>query len=161
HPPGRRPGDSQRGRKAIRPLRGRRPPRIRLGRRSGLPGGADEGVGGVSEPSAHLPDRAHVLRGRGGRTGKPAGRNRAPPRAITRRCPNEAMFQVGNPRRYGRLPPVQKLVALVFAMVGKDRATWLRFDHYPTDDYTRMWSFPGGEVLEMVPPPAHLWPDLL
>jgi hypothetical protein len=69
------------------------------------------------------------------------------------------MIQVGDPRRYDRLPPVEKLLTLVFALVGRDRAAWLRFDHHPLSPNTYMWYCVGGQPYEMVPPPGELWPD--
>ena len=73
------------------------------------------------------------------------------------------MLHVGNPHRYDRLPPVEKLLTLVFAMVGKDRATLLRLDYEPDppDDRVRMWYCVGGRPWEMVPPPGHVWPNLV
>jgi hypothetical protein len=70
------------------------------------------------------------------------------------------MLHVGDPRRYDRLPPVGKLLTLVFAMLGKDRGNWLRLDYHPDPPDVRMWYSVPTEVREMVPPPAHLWPDL-
>jgi len=72
------------------------------------------------------------------------------------------MLHVGHPHRYDRLPPVEKLLTLVFAMVGKDRATWLRLDYEPDppDDRVRMWYCVDARPWEMVPPPGHVWQDL-
>jgi type IV pilus assembly protein PilB len=70
------------------------------------------------------------------------------------------MIHVGDPRHYESLPPVGKLIALVFAMVGKDRATELRFDHHKDPAECRMWYRVEGAMYEMVPPPTHIWPDL-
>jgi hypothetical protein len=59
-----------------------------------------------------------------------------------------------------RLPPVRKLLALVFAMVGKDRARELRFDYHAGPPEARMWYCVTGVAHEMVPPPAILWPEV-
>ncbi|HJZ89727.1 MAG TPA: hypothetical protein VKE40_02570, partial [Gemmataceae bacterium] len=58
-------------------------------------------------------------------------------------------------------PPTRKLLTLIFALVGKDEATELWFDHYPGDRQLRMFYRVGGQLFEMVPPPAHIWPELL
>jgi hypothetical protein len=73
------------------------------------------------------------------------------------------MIRVGDPRRYDRLAPVEKLLTLVFALVGRDRATWLRLDYEPgpPDDRVRMWYCVDAQPWEMVPPPGELWPDLV
>jgi hypothetical protein len=63
-------------------------------------------------------------------------------------------------RHYDRLAPTPKLLTLVFAMVGKEEATELWFDHYPEDRQLRMFYRVGGQLFEMVPPPAHIWPEL-
>ena len=70
------------------------------------------------------------------------------------------MICIGDSRAYERLPPVRKLLTLAFAMVGKDRATELRFDFRPDPPDARMWYCVAGVPYEMVPPPAHIWPDL-
>ena len=71
------------------------------------------------------------------------------------------MIHVGDPRRYDRLAPVDKLLTLVFALVGRDRAAWLRFDHYPEPPAVQLWYCVDGVPYEMVPPPAELWPELV
>jgi hypothetical protein len=71
------------------------------------------------------------------------------------------MLHVDNPRRYNRLPPVEKLLTLVFALVGKDRATWLRLDFRRDSPGVLMWYCVDGQPFEMVPPPTHLWPELV
>ena len=71
------------------------------------------------------------------------------------------MIHVGNPRRYRRLPPVERLVSLVFAIFGKDGARELRLDYEPSQRLIRMWYVVEGVPYEMVPPPGELWPDLL
>jgi len=71
------------------------------------------------------------------------------------------MIHVGDPRRYDRLPPVEKLLTLVFALVGLDRATWLRLDFQSQSPDARMWYCVDGVPFEMVPPPSELWPELL
>jgi hypothetical protein len=71
------------------------------------------------------------------------------------------MIQVGDPASYDRLPPVHKLLTLVFAMVGKDEATELWFDFYPDLRQLRAFYRVGGQLFELVPPPAHIWPELL
>ena len=70
------------------------------------------------------------------------------------------MICIGDSRAYERLPPVQKLLTLVFAMVGRDRATELRFDFRPDPPDARMWYCVTGIPYEMVPPPAQLWPEV-
>src|SRR5436305_11160459 len=70
------------------------------------------------------------------------------------------MIHVGNPRRYDRLPPVVKLLTLVFALVGRDRAAWLRLDHQPQSPNVYMWYCVGGLPYEMVPPPGELWANI-
>jgi hypothetical protein len=70
------------------------------------------------------------------------------------------MITIGDSRAYERLPPVRKLLALVFAMVAKDRATELRFDFRPEPPDARMWYCVASVPYEMVPPPAHLWPEV-
>jgi hypothetical protein len=70
------------------------------------------------------------------------------------------MIHVGDPRRYDRLPPVEKLLTLVFALAGRDRAAWLRLDHQPAAQDALMWYCVDGVPYEMVPPPGELWPDL-
>lgn len=70
------------------------------------------------------------------------------------------MIHVGDPRRYDRLPPVEKLLTLVFALVGRDRAAWLRLDYQPASPSVCMWYCADGVPYEMVPPPEELWPDL-
>jgi hypothetical protein len=71
------------------------------------------------------------------------------------------MLHVGNPRRYDRVPPVEKLLTLVFALVGKERATWLRLDYHRDLPGVLLWYCVDGRPVEMVPPPIHLWPELL
>lgn len=71
------------------------------------------------------------------------------------------MIRVDDIRRYDRLPPVEKLLTLLFAMVGKDRATLLRLDYESQSPRVRGWYAVAGELYELVPPPAHLWPDLV
>lgn len=70
------------------------------------------------------------------------------------------MIHVGDPRGYDRVPPVEKLLTMVFALVASDRATWLRLDYHPDPPDARMWYCVPPTVHEMVPPPDHLWPDL-
>jgi len=70
------------------------------------------------------------------------------------------MIHVGDLRQYESLPPAGKLLNLVFAMVGKDGATELRFGYHSDPPQARMWYVVAGAVYELVPPPAHLWPDL-
>src|SRR5438477_11192866 len=70
------------------------------------------------------------------------------------------MIRVGDLRTYESLPPVRKLLTLVFAMVGKDRASELRLDYRPDPPAVRMWYCVAGVPYEMVPPPGHLWPEL-
>ena len=70
------------------------------------------------------------------------------------------MIQVSDLRHYGSLPPAEKLLVLVFAMVAKDRATTWRLDYRPDLPDARMWYSVAGVPYEMVPPPAHVWPDL-
>jgi hypothetical protein len=70
------------------------------------------------------------------------------------------MIRVGNLRTYERLPPVRKVLTLVFALVGKDRAAELRFDYRPDPPDARMSYCVAGVPQEMVPPPSHLWPEV-
>jgi hypothetical protein len=70
------------------------------------------------------------------------------------------MLHVGNPRGYPRLPPIEKLLTLVFALVGRDRATSLRLDNHPGPLGIQMWYWLDG-YYEMVPPPPELWPELV
>lgn len=71
------------------------------------------------------------------------------------------MIYVDDVRHYDTLPPTRKLLTLVFAMVGKDDATELWFDHYPEDRQLRMFYRVSGQLYELVPPPAHIWPEVL
>ncbi|HKB01826.1 MAG TPA: hypothetical protein VKD90_06380 [Gemmataceae bacterium] len=64
-------------------------------------------------------------------------------------------------RHYDRLPMTRKLLTLLFAMVGKDDATELWFDYYPEPPQLRTFYRVGGQLHELVPPPAHIWPELL
>ena len=70
------------------------------------------------------------------------------------------MIHVGEPRRYDRLPPGEKLLTLVFALVGRDRAAWLRLDYHADPPDTQLWYCADGQPYEMVPPPGEVWPDL-
>lgn len=70
------------------------------------------------------------------------------------------MIRIGDPPAYERLPPVRKLLTLVFAMVGKDRATELQFDYHPDPPNARTWYCVAGVPYEMVPPPSHVWPEV-
>jgi len=70
------------------------------------------------------------------------------------------MIHVGDLRQYDRLPPVEKLLTLVFALVGRDRAAWVRLDYCPNPLDTQLWYCVDGELYAMVPPPGELWPDL-
>ena len=70
------------------------------------------------------------------------------------------MIHVGDTWRYDWLPPVEKLLTLVFALAGKDRATWLRLDFQPTSPSVYMWCCVDGVPYEMVPPPGELWPEV-
>jgi hypothetical protein len=70
------------------------------------------------------------------------------------------MIHVGDPQRYDRLPPVEKLLTLVFALVGRDRAVWLRLDFRPATPSVCMWYCADGVPYEMVPPPGELWPEM-
>ena len=70
------------------------------------------------------------------------------------------MIRVGDLRRYDRLPPAEKLLTLVFAMVARDRATLLRLDYQTEGPQVGLWYVVAGALYGLVPPPAHLWPDL-
>lgn len=70
------------------------------------------------------------------------------------------MITVGDSWRYDRLLRVEKLVTLVFALVGRDRASWLRFDRHPDPADVQLWYCVDSVPYEMVPPPGELWPDL-
>jgi hypothetical protein len=70
------------------------------------------------------------------------------------------MIRVGDPRRYDRLPPVEKLLTLVFALVGRDRATWVRLDYRPQSPNVYLWYCVDDRPYEMVPPPGELWPGI-
>ena len=70
------------------------------------------------------------------------------------------MIHVGDFRHYESLPPAGKLLALVFAMAGKDGATELSFGYHSDPPQARMWYVVAGAVYELVPPPPGTWPDL-
>jgi hypothetical protein len=70
------------------------------------------------------------------------------------------MIHIGHQRRYDRLPEAEWLLALLFAMAGRDRAAWFRLDYYPDTSTGRMWSYVPPDVIELVPPPAHVWRPL-
>ncbi|HJZ93922.1 MAG TPA: hypothetical protein VKE40_23815, partial [Gemmataceae bacterium] len=60
------------------------------------------------------------------------------------------MICVDDGRHFDTLPPTRKLLTLIFALVGKDEATELWFDHYPGDRQLRMFYRVGGQLFEMV-----------
>ena len=71
------------------------------------------------------------------------------------------MIAVSQLPRYDTLPPAEKLLTLVFALVGKDKADQLVFDHSLVEPDVRMSYRVDGKLWEMVPPPAHVWPTIV
>lgn len=72
------------------------------------------------------------------------------------------MIHVSYPREIGeRRGLAEKLLPLVFAVCARDRASWLRLDHRPGSPGVRMSYCVPPAVHEMVPPPEHLWRDLV
>src|SRR5688572_24684695 len=71
------------------------------------------------------------------------------------------MIAVSQLSRYDTLPPAEKLLTLVFALVGKDKADQLVFDHSLVEPSVRMCCRVDGKLWEMVPPPVHVWPAIV
>jgi hypothetical protein len=71
------------------------------------------------------------------------------------------MIDVGQIPRYETLPPAEKLLTLVFALVGKDKADQLVLDHSLIEPAVRMSYRVDGKLWELVPPPVHVWPAIV
>jgi hypothetical protein len=71
------------------------------------------------------------------------------------------MIRVDDFKHYEKGTPTEKLLTLVFAFVGRDKASELRFDYRPDDPSLRLWYWVGSELSEIAPPPAHIWSEVL
>jgi hypothetical protein len=71
------------------------------------------------------------------------------------------MIRIDDVRRYDRASASEKLLALVFAIAAKDKAGELRFDYRQQPPSIRSWYWVDDEMFEMVPPPTHIWPELV
>ena len=71
------------------------------------------------------------------------------------------MIRLDSIRYYRSRPPVEKLLTMVFGMIGADRADWIRFDFRPQPRAVWMWFLAQGTYYQMVSPPAGIWPDLV
>jgi hypothetical protein len=81
--------------------------------------------------------------------GNPRQARRAPP-----------IIRVRTILEFDRLPPAQKLIAMIVAMAGTDLATSLRFDCYP-DVRIDVWYFIAGVPYQLIPPPCSMWPYMI
>src|SRR4026207_1125295 len=70
------------------------------------------------------------------------------------------MLHVHDLRTYEKLSPTEKLLTIVFAVTAKDNADELRFDFRPKVPEFRLWYWVEDELLELVPPPVAVWPDI-
>lgn len=64
-------------------------------------------------------------------------------------------------KHYEKSASTEKLLTLVFAIVGRDKASELRFDYRTDEPSIRALYWVGDELAELVPPPAHLWPEIV
>jgi hypothetical protein len=71
------------------------------------------------------------------------------------------MIRIDDVRRFDRASATEKLLTLVFALAAKDKASELRFDFRPNHPDIRLLYWVEEQLFEMVPPPAHIWPELV
>jgi hypothetical protein len=71
------------------------------------------------------------------------------------------MIRIDDVRRFDRASPTEKLLALVFAIAAKDRASEVRFDYRQHPSELRLWYWVEDRLVETVRPPTHIWPGLV
>lgn len=64
-------------------------------------------------------------------------------------------------KQYEKASPTDRLLTLVLAIAGRDKASEIRFDYRKDLLALRVWYWVRDELLELAPPPAWAWSALL
>lgn len=70
------------------------------------------------------------------------------------------MLRIENVAKFNKLAPSEKVLTLVLAITARDNASELRFDFRADPPSFRLWYWVRDELLELVPPPASVWPEI-